>query len=177
MGSIVPPKVLFKKLEKEFREYLPEDCDHLLDDCMHSSGDCPAFITHRATGVKLCQNYDLSPEQLRWKWESVKHLSRETHRLDLSNMDELKKCIVQEQAKPSKPTNKGSGARLSGVMSMRGGISGYGPARIPRQLSGGFISGVKREDADRPVPVAGSSRISFSQADKVERRERECRSV
>lgn len=36
------------------------------------------------------------------------------------------------------------------------------------------MSGVKKEDIDRPVPVAGSSKISFSQVDKVERRECEC---
>lgn len=133
-----------------------------------------AFITQRAIGVKLCRNYDLSPDELRWKWETVKHLSRETHRLDVSNIDELKKYIAQEQAKSSRPTNKGSGARLSGVMSVRGGASGYGPARIPRQLTGGFMSGVKKEDVDRPIPVAGSSKISFSQVDKVETRECEC---
>jgi len=170
MASTVPSKVLFKRLEKEFREYLPEDCDHLLDECMRFPDGCSTFRTHRAIGVKLCQNYDLSADQLRWKWETVKHLSRETHRLDVSNVDELKKYIVQEQTKASRPANKGSGVRLSGVMSARSGASGYGPGRIPPQLNGGFMSGVKREDVDRPVSVAGSSKILFSQVDKVERR-------
>jgi hypothetical protein len=126
--------------------------------------------THRGIGVKLCQNYDLSPNELFWKWETVKHLSRKTHRLDASSIDELKKCIVQEQAKASRTTNKASGVRLAGVMSAPSGASGYGPGRITHQLNGGFMSGVKREDVDRPVPVAGSSKISFSQVDKVERR-------
>jgi len=170
----IPSKVLLKKLEKELREYLPQDCDSLLSECMCSIRGYPAFITHRAIGVKLCQNYDLTAEELRWKWETVKHLSRETHRLDVTNIQELKIYIVQEQTKPSKPTNKGSGARLSGVMSVRGGASGYGPGRIPRQPHGGFMPGVKKEGVDRPVPVAGSSKISFSQVDKVERRECEC---
>ncbi|KAF9651371.1 DNA polymerase alpha, subunit B [Thelephora ganbajun] len=154
MTSIIPPKVLLKKVEKTFREYLPQDCDHLLDEC-----------------VKLCQNYDLSPDALFWKWETVKHLNRGTRRLDETNLQELKLYITQEQAKPSRPTNKGSSARLSGVMSGRSGASGYGPGRIPRQLNGDFTSGVKEEDVDRPVPVAGSSKISFSRADKVERRD------
>ena len=171
MAPTIPPKVLFKKLEKEFREYLPEDCDHLLDECMRFLDGRPTPRTHHAIGVKLCQNYDLSADQLRWKWEAVKRLSRETHRLDVSNIDELKKYIVQEQAKVSRPMNKSSGARLAGVMSVRSGASGYGPGRIPRQLNGGFMSSVKREDADRPIPIAGSSKILFSQVDKVERRE------
>ena len=170
MASI-PSKVLSKKLEKELREYLPQDCDNLLSECMRSLHSGPAFVTHSAIGVKLCQNYDLTAEELRWKWETVKHLSRETHRLDVTNIQELKIYIAQEQTKPSKPTNKGSGARLSGVMSVRGGASGYGPGRIPRQPHGGFIPGVKREGVDRPVPVVGSSKISFSQVDKVDRRE------
>ena len=174
MASGIPSKVLFKRLEKEFHEYLPEDCGHLLDECTRFLGGRPTFITHRPIGVKLCENYDLSPEGLRWKWEAVRRLSREAHRLDVSNVDELKNYIVQEQAKASRPTNKGSGVRLSGVMSARGVGSGYGPARIPRQLNGGFMSGVKREDVDRPVPVAGSSKISFSQVDRVERRDCEC---
>jgi len=167
----LPPKVLFKKLEKELREYLPQDCDHLLNECTRPPLGCPALITHRTIGVQLCQNYDLTAEELRWKWEAVKRLSRETHRLDTTNIQELKIYITQEQTKPSRPTNKGSGARLSGVMSVRGGASGYGPGRIPRQLNGGFMPSVKREGVDRPVPVAGSSKISFLQVDKVERRE------
>jgi len=171
MASTIPSKVLFKKLEKELREYLPEDYSYLLDECMRFLNGCSTFRTHRAVGVKLCQNYDLSPEELRWKWETVKHLSRETHRLDVSMMGELKRCIVQEQAKASRPTNKGPGARLSGVMSARSGASGYGPGRILRQPDGAFMSGVKKEDVNRPVPVAGSSKISFSQVDKVERRD------
>ena len=170
MASTIPPKVLFKRLEKEFREDLPENCDHLLDECTRALSDCSAFVAHPAVGVKLCQNYDLSPNQLRWKWEAVKRLSRETHRLGVSNIDELKKYIVQEQAKSNRPTNKSSGARLSGVMPARFGASGYGPGRIPRQLNGGFMPGVKKEDVDRPVPATGSSKISFSQVDKVERR-------
>ena len=174
MASTIPAKVLFKRLEKEFHEYLPEKCDHLLDECTRSAGGRPAFTTHHTIGVKLCQNYDLSPQELHWKWETVKHLSRETHRLGASNIDELKKCIIQEQAKSTKPATKGSGVRLSGVMSVRSGPSGYGPGRIPRQINTGFMSGVKREDADRPVPVAGSSKISFLQVGKVERRECEC---
>jgi len=173
MASI-PSKVLLKKLEKELREYLPQDCDHLLGECMRSLHGCPTFLTYRAIGVKLCQNYDLTAEELRWKWETVKHLSRETHRLDVTNIQELKIYVAQEQTKPSRPTNKGSGARLSGVMSVRGGASGYGPGRIPRQLTGAFVPGVKREGVDRPVPVAGSSKISFSQVDKVGRRECAC---
>jgi len=173
MASI-PSKVLLKKLEKELREYLPQECDNLLSECMRYPHSGPAFVTNRAIGVKLCQNYDLTAQELRWKWETVKHLSRETHRLDATNIQELKIYIAQEQTKPNKPTNKGSGARLSGVMSVRGGASGYGPGRIPRQPHGGFIPGVKREGVDRPVPVAGSSKISFSQVDKVERRECEC---
>lgn len=170
----IPPKVLLKKLEKELREHLPQDCDHLLDECMRSLSGCPEFATHCLIGVKLCQNYDLSAEELRWKWEAVKRLSRETHRIDVTNIQELKIYIAQEQAKPSRPTNKGSSARLSGVMSVRGAASGYGPGRIPRQLTGGFMPGVKKESVDYPVPIAGSSKISFSQADKVERRECEC---
>ena len=173
MASI-PSKVLLKKLEKELREYLPQDCDHLLGECMRSLHDCPAFVTHRVIGVKLCQNYDLTAEELRWKWETVKHLSRETHRIDVTSIQELKIYIAQEQTKPSRPTNKGSGARLSGVMSVRGGVSGYGPGRIPRQPTGGFVPGVKKEGVDNPVSVAGSSRISFSQVGKVERRDCEC---
>jgi len=86
-------------------------------------------------------------------------------------MGELKRCIVQEQIKASRPTNKGSGARLSGVMPARSGASGYGPGRISHQPDGAFMSGVKKEDVNRPVPVAGSSKISFSQVDKLERRE------
>jgi len=172
MASTVPPKVLFKKLERAFRECLPEDCDHLLDECALSLSSYTAFITHCTIGVKLCQNYDLTPDQLFWKWETVKHLSREARRLDVSNMDELKKYIAQEQAKSSRSTNKGSSARLSGVMSVRGGASGYGPGRTPRQPNTGFASGVKREAVDHPV--AGSSRISFLQVDKVERRECKC---
>lgn len=172
MASI-PSKVLLKKLEKELREYLPQDCDNLLSECMRSLHGYPALVAYCAIGVKLCQNYDLTAEALRWKWETVKHLSRETHRLDVTNIQELKIYIAQEQTKPSKPTNKGSGARLSGVMSVRGGASGYGPGRIPRQPHG-FIPGVKKEGVDRPVPIAGSSKISFSQVDKVERRECEC---
>ena len=128
-------------------------------------------------GVKLCQNYDLSAEKLFWKWEAVKHLSRERHRLEASDIHELKIIIAQEQGKPSKPTNKGSNARLSGVMSSRSAPFGYGPGRIPRQLGGGSMSGVKSESADRSVPVAGSSEILFSQVDRVERRERECLNV
>jgi len=172
MASI-PSKVLLKKLEKELREYLPQDCDNLLSECIPSLHNGPPFVTHRAIGVKLCQNYDLTAEELRWKWETVKHLSRETHRLDVTNIQELKIYIAQEQTKPSKPTNKGSGVRLSGVMSVRGGASGYGPGRIPRRPHGGFIPSVKRE-VDRPVPIAGSSNVSFSQADKVERCECGC---
>lgn len=168
--AAIPSKVLLKKLEKALREYLPQDCDHLLNECIGFLS-CPAFATHHTTGVKLCQNYDLTADELRWKWEAVKRLSRETHRLDATNIQELKIYIAQEQAKPSKPMNKGSGARLSGVMSVRGGTSGYGPGRIPRQLTGGSIPSVKREGVDGPVPVAGSSKISFLQADKVERRE------
>ena len=141
---------------------------------MYELSGCLVPITHYVIGVKLCQNYDLTAEQLRWKWETVKHLSRETHRLDVTSVQELKIYIAQEQAKPSRPTNKGSGARLSGVMSVRGGASGYGPGRIPRQLNGGFVAGVKKEGVDHPVPVAGSSKISFSQVDKIERRECEC---
>jgi hypothetical protein len=171
MASI-PPKVLSKKLEKELHQYLPQDCDHLINDCTRFLSGCPTFITHRAIGVKLCQNYDLSAEELRWKWEAVKR--RETHRLDASNIQELKIYIAQEQAKPSRPTNKGSSARLSGVMSVRGAASGYGPGRIPRQLNVGLVPDVKREGVDRPVPVAGSSKISFSQVDKVEKRECGC---
>ena len=129
---------------------------------------CSTFGTHHTAGVKLCQNYDLSPDQLRWKWESVKLQSLERHRLDVSNIDELKKYVVQEQAKASRPTKKG---RLSGLMSVHSGAPGYGPARIPRRLNGGFMSGVKREDVNHPFPIAGSSKILFSQADKVERRE------
>ena len=174
MTAIPPPKVLFMRLKKEFSEYLPEDCDHLLNECTRSVGGRPAFTTHRTIGVNLCQNYNLPPDDLRWKWETVKHLSRETHRLDASSLDELQRYIIQEQAKPTRPATKGSGVRLSGVMSMRGGTSGYGLGRIPRQLDGGFMSGVKKEDVDRPVPVAGSSKISFSQVGGIERREREC---
>ena len=130
-------------------------------------------LTH-TIGVKLCQNYDLTTEELRWKWEAVKRSNRETHRLDSSNLHELKIYIAQEQAKPTRPTNKGSSARLSGVMSVRGGAPGYGPGRIPRQFNEGFMPGVKREDVDRQVPVAGSSKISFLQVDKVERCECGC---
>lgn len=129
-----------------------------------------AFETHSAKGVKLCQNYNLSEDELFWKWEAVKRLSRETHRLDTSSLQELKIRVAQEQTKPSRPTNKGSSARLSGMMS-----AGYGPgSRIPRHLGGGFMPSVKREDPGRPLPVAGSSKVSFSQVDKVERRECEC---
>jgi len=174
MASTVPPKVLFKKLERAFHECLPEDCDHLLDECALPLSGYAAFITHRTIGVKLCQNYDLMPDQLFWKWETVKHLSREARRLDVSSMDELKKYIAQEQAKSSRTTNKGFSARLSGVMSVRGGASGYGPGRVPRQPDRGFMSGVKKEDVDRPVPVAGSSKISFLLVDKVGRRECKC---
>ena len=170
----VSSDTLFKELEKEFQEYLPEDFGHLLDLCTPSLGGRSTFVTHHAIGVKLCENYDLSPETLRWKWETVKHSSREAHRLDMSNMNELKECIVQEQAKASRPTNKSSAARLSGVMSARGAVTGYGPGRIPRQLNGGFMSGVKREDVDGPVPVAGSSKVSFLQVDRIERRDCEC---
>ena len=173
MASI-PQKVLLKKLEKELSEYLPQDCDHLLIECTRSFAFLPSpsgIHNSRTIGAKLCKNYDLSAEELRWKWEIVKLQNRETHRLDATNIQELKICIAQELAKPSKPTNKGSSARLSGVMSVRGGPSGYGPGRIPRQLNTDFMPGVKREGVDRPVPVAGSSKISFSQVDKVERRE------
>lgn len=172
--AYIPQKVLVKKLEKELRDYLPQDCDHLLDECMCSPRGYPPFITHRMIGAKLCHNYDLSAEELRWKWEVVKRRSRETHRLDVTNIQELKTYIIQEQAKPNRSTSKGSSARLSGVMSVRGGASGYGPRRIPRQLNEGFAPGVKSETTDHPVPVAGSSKISFSQADKFERRECEC---
>jgi hypothetical protein len=174
MASSIPPKVLLKRLEKEFHEYLPKEYSHLLDECTHSLGSRSTFITHRAIGAKLCRNYDLSPENLRSKWETVKYLSREAYRLDASNIDELKEFIVQEQAKASRSTGKSSGARLSGVMPARGAVPGYGPGRIPRQLNGGFMSGVKREDVDRPVPVSGSSKISFSQVDRIERRDCEC---
>ena len=128
-------------------------------------------MTHHIIGVKLCQNYDLSAEELRWKWEAVKRLSRETHRLDAANIEELKIYITQEQSKPSRPTNKSSNVQLSGFMTARGRASGYGPGRIPRQLDGGFMPGVKKESIDHAFPVAGSSRISFSQTDKIERRE------
>ena len=177
MTSSVPPKILLLRVEKAFREYLPQDCDHLLDECAFLLRGCVAFKIQRMIGVKLCQNYDLSVEELFWKWETVKHLSRETHRLDASNLQELKIYVAQEQTKPSKPTNKGSSARLSGMMSARSGAPGYGPGRIPRQLGGSFISGVKREDSGSPFPVAGPSKISFSRTDKVERCECECSTV
>lgn len=171
MTPNVPPQVLLKKVEKRFREYLPQDCDHILDECMSLLSGCLVFETHSTIGVKLCRNYNLSVDDLFWKWEAAKRLGRETHRLDASNLQELKIYIAQEQAKPSKPMNKGSSARLSGMMSAGSGASGYGPGRVPRQPGGSFMSGVKREDVDSSLPVAGSSKISFSQVDKVERRE------
>lgn len=172
-----PPQVLLRKVEKAFREYLPQDCDHLLGECTRPLSFCLRFETHNRIGVKLCQNYDLSAEELFWKWEAVKHSSREAHRLDASNLQELRLYITKEQVKSSKPTKKGSSAQLSGVMSARSGASGYGPRRIPRQLGGGFMSGVKKEEVDRPVPLPGSSKISFSQVDKVEKRECECQAA
>ena len=135
----------------------------------------PVSETHITTGVKLCHNYNISEEELFWKWGAVRHLTGpgEAHRLDATNLRELKVYIDQEQRK-SRSANKGSSARLSGVMSARSGASGYGPGRISRQLNGPLIPGVKREDVDRPVPVAGSNKISFSQVDKIERRECGC---
>jgi hypothetical protein len=166
----VPAQVLRGRVGKAFHEYLPQDCDHLLDECMSTHSGC-LFETHRMTGVRLCQNYDLSAESLFWKWEAVKHSNRETHRLDASNLQELKTRIIQEHEKPSRPTIKGSSARLSGMMSGPSGPSGYGPARIPRRFDESFTSGVKREDVDLPVPVVGSKKFSFSQVNKVGRRE------
>lgn len=177
MASGVPHKVLLRRVEREFHEYLPEDCDHILGECTWPLRCCSVSVTYNRIGVKLCQNYDLSVEALFWKWEAVKHSSRDTHRLDASGLQELKIHVAKEQAKPTKPTKKGSSAQLSGMMSASSRALGYGPGRIPRQLGGGFISGVKREDIDLSVPVPGSSKISFSQADKVERRECECRTV
>lgn len=177
MSSGVPPQVLLKRIEKQFHGYLPEDCDHLLNECACLLSVCVVFETHSTIGVKLCQSYDLSAEQLFWKWEAAKRQSRETHRLDSTNLQELKICVAQEQAKPSKPANKNSNARLAGIMSVGSGASGYGPGRIPRQLGGGVMSGMKKEDVERPLPVAGSSKVSFSQVDKVERRECECLAV
>jgi len=171
MSSGTQQKVLLTRIKKVFNDHLPQNCDNLLDECTSPLRCCLISQTHRTLGARLCQNYDLSAEQLFWKWETVRHLSRGTHHLDASSIEELKICIAQEHVKLSKPTNKGSSARLSGVMSGRSGAPGYGPGRIPRQLDGGFMSGVKREDVDRPVPVAGSSKISFSQVGKVERRE------
>jgi len=40
MASTTPHKVLFKKLEKELREYLPEDYSYLLDECMRFLEGC-----------------------------------------------------------------------------------------------------------------------------------------
>ena len=136
---------------------------------------CVIFETKCVIGVKLCQNYDLSADELFWKWEAAKRQSRETHRLDASSLQELKIYVAQEQTKPSRPANKGSSARLSGMMSARGGTSGYGPGRI--KLGATSISDLKREGVDRPLPVAGSSKISFSQVDRAERRECECLAV
>lgn len=171
MSPDIQQKLLLVRIKKEFGDHLPQNCDNLLDECTSPLSCCLISQIHRALGARLCQNYDLSAEQLFWKWETVKHLNRGTHRLDASSIQELKTCIAQEHAKLSRPTNKGPNVRLSGVMSGRSGAPGYGPGRIPRQLGGGFMSGVKREDVDRPVPVAGSSKISFSQVGKIERRE------
>lgn len=136
----------------------------------------PVFETHITTGANLCRNYNIPADELFWKWETVRLLTGPggTHRLDETNLRELKLYIEQEQRNPSRSANKGSSARLSGVMSARSGASGYGPGRVSRQLNGHLIPGVKREDVDRPVPVAGSNKISFSQVDKIERRECEC---
>jgi hypothetical protein len=176
MASSTPPEVLLKKIEKRFREYLPQECDHILNECTCLFSGC-GMGTHSMIGVRLCQNYDLSVDELFWKWGATKHQNRETHRLDAFGLQELKIFVAQEQAKPSRPTNKGSSARLSGMMPARSGASGYGPGRIPRQIGGGFMSGVKREDVDSPIPAAGSRKVLFSQVDKVERRECKCLAV
>jgi hypothetical protein len=133
----------------------------------------PVFEIHITTGAKLCHNYNLSAEQLFWKWGAVRHLigPRGAHRLDATNLQELKLYVEQERSKPGRSANKGSSARLSGTMSGRSRAAGYGPGRAPWQLNGRLAPGVKREDVDRPVPAAGSNKISFSQVDKIERRE------
>lgn len=59
-------------------------------------------------------------------------------------------------------------------MSARNAAPGYGPGK---KLSAGFMSGVRKKEVDRLLPVAGSSKISFSQLDKVERRDCECLTV